>query len=194
MKSPLEKTDSWKHASMLWLTANVVGTVLLGLWLLTKGDSNFVAAPIIGFFAAGISLPIILLSVPLFNHILQLPNKQERFYLTFLAVTALFAVTIGLVNIVKQSRISNRSQSKRTSFRACRGISPESSAPPTGASEIPRQARNDVLLYPVTYAWALNLEFNLPASAIVELLFPFYLGAFVATGLEYQQWLFRADE
>ena len=68
-----------------------------------------------------------------------MPNKQERLYLTFLAVTALFAVTIGLVSIV-------------------------------------------------------NLEFNLPASTIVELLFPFYLGAFVATGLEYQQWLFRADE
>ena len=102
MKSPLEKTDSWKHASMLWLTANVVGTVLQGLWLLTKGDSNFVAAPIIGFFAAGISLPIIPLSIPLFNRILQLPNKQERFYLTFLAVTALFAVIVGLVTDVTQ--------------------------------------------------------------------------------------------
>ena len=139
MKSPLEKTGAWKHASMLWLTANVVGTVLLGLWLLTKGDSNFVAARIIGFFAAGISLPIIPLSVPLFNRILQLPNRQERLYLTFLAVTALFTVTIGLLSIV-------------------------------------------------------NLELNLPASRIVKLLFPFYLGAFVATGLVYQQWLFRADE
>ena len=58
-------------------------------------------------------------------------------------------------NPTKQSRISNRSQPKRTSFRACRGILLESSAPPTGTSEIPRQARNDVLLYPVTYAWAL---------------------------------------
>ena len=99
MKSPLEKTGAWKHASMLWLTANVVGTVLLDLWLLTKSDSNFVAALIIGFFAAGISLPIIPLSVPLFNRILQLPNRQEQLYLTFLAVTALFAVTIGLLSI-----------------------------------------------------------------------------------------------
>ena len=45
---------------------------------------------------------------------------------------------------------------KGTSFRACRGISPGSSAPPTGASEIPRQVRNDVLFYPVSYAWALG--------------------------------------
>ena len=56
----------------------------------------------------------------------------------------------------KQSRTSNRSQPKRTSFRACRGILPESPAPPTSASEIPRQARNDVLLCLVTYAWALK--------------------------------------
>ena len=59
-------------------------------------------------------------------------------------------------SVTNQSRTSNRSQSKRTSFRACRGILPESSAPPTGASEIPWQARNDVLLYPVTCAWALK--------------------------------------
>ena len=57
MKSPLEKTGAWKHASMLWLTANVVGTVLLGLWLLTKGDSNFVVAPIIGFLLQGFLFP-----------------------------------------------------------------------------------------------------------------------------------------
>ena len=65
---------------------------------------------------------------------------------------------------IKQSRTSNRSEPKRTSFRACRGLLPESSAPPARANEIPRQARNDVFLYPVTCAWALEPR-NLFGSA-----------------------------
>ena len=60
----------------------------------------------------------------------------------------------------KQSCRSNRSLPNSSSFRACRGISPESSAPPTGAGGIPRQVRNDVRLYPVTYAWALKRSFE----------------------------------
>ena len=121
---------------MLWLLSNVVGTPLVGLRLLAKGDSNFAWFPIIVFFAAGISLPIIPLSVPLFKWVVQFPSMQERICLAFLAVTGLFAVAIGFVVFINQ-------------------------------------------------------EFDLPASAIVELLLPFYFGALVATGLEYQQWLFR---
>ena len=123
---------------MLWFLSAVTDTLLLGLRLLAKGDSNSAWAPIIGFFTARISLPIIPLSVPVFKRVIQFLSKQERIWLSFLAVTGLFAVAVGFVSFINQ-------------------------------------------------------EFDLPASVIVELLLPFYFGTLVATGMEYQEWLFRVD-
>ncbi|WP_460609062.1 hypothetical protein [Hymenobacter terrigena] len=128
----------WRHSAMLWLLSNVIGTLLLGLRLFAKGESNFAWIVIISLFAAGISLPTIPLSVPIFKRVLQFPSKQGRICLAFLSVTGLFTVAVGFVVYINQ-------------------------------------------------------EFNLSTPTIVELLLPFYLGAIIATGLEYQKWLFRVD-
>lgn len=135
MKKLYTLPHTWKHGAMSWLLANIMGSLLVGVRLFFKGDRNFVLAPFIGFFAAGISLPITPLSVLLLHKVLQLPSKHDRICLALLTVTGLFAVVIGLVIYINQ-------------------------------------------------------EFNFPASALVELLLPFYIGALVATGLKYQKWLF----
>ena len=87
---------------MLWLYSNTLGTVLLGLYFMTKGDLGFVMARITGCFAAGISLPIIALTVPIMRKIVAQPTGGIRLGCAFLAVTGLFALTLGGVIVINQ--------------------------------------------------------------------------------------------
>lgn len=87
---------------MLWLYSNTLGTILLGLHTMTKGDLGFVMAPLVGFFAAGISLPIIALNVPIMRKIVAQPTSSIRLCCAFLAVTGLFVTALGGVIVINQ--------------------------------------------------------------------------------------------
>jgi len=84
---------------MLWLSTNSIGTVLLAIYAALTHD--WVAlTPIVGFFAAGISLPVIPASVVIFNKILAQPTKTARLAWSALAVTSLFALALGLAGVL----------------------------------------------------------------------------------------------
>lgn len=87
---------------MLWLYSNTLGTVLLGLYTMTKGNLGFVMAPVIGFFAAGVSLPIIALNVPIMRKIVTQPTSSICLCCAFIAVTGLFATTLTGVIVINQ--------------------------------------------------------------------------------------------
>ena len=69
---------------------------------MTKGDLGFVLAPIVGFFAAGISLPIIALNVPIMRKIVAQPTNSIRLCCAFLAVTGLFIIMLCGVIVINQ--------------------------------------------------------------------------------------------
>ena len=85
---------------MLWLYANSLGTILLGCYLATQGDTSFVLTAIVGLFAAGISLPIIALCPVLFGRAFAATDRTIRLLLGGLAVTGLFTLALGIAAMV----------------------------------------------------------------------------------------------
>lgn len=84
---------------MLWLATNVIGTMLLGTYLAIANDW-FQLTPLIGFFAAGISLPVIPIAVSAFNRLLPLPNQTIRLLWAFLAITGFFLLALSVAYII----------------------------------------------------------------------------------------------